>query len=215
MSLQRNANFKDLSSLKFGSLTAMYVDDKKTTPQHIYWLCQCDCGKTRSLQPYQLTSGLVTSCGCQNLKTKKGVIISKNRRLYSLYSSMIARCNNPNSTSYKSYGAKGITVCNEWKEYSAFYKWSMENGYSDNLSIDRIDNSKGYSPQNCRWIPFYDQQKNRTTNVRYTHNGETHIMVEWCKILNFPYSLAKSRRKQAKRENIPPTFDYVFAPKKK
>lgn len=212
--MSRNVNFKNLTNKEFGYLTAISVDDSKSNSNHIYWKCKCACGNTRSLQTYQLTSGKVTSCGCMNKKTKKSEIISKNRRLYSVYYSMLARCNNPKSISYKSYGAKGIKVCEEWKEYSNFYNWSINNGYDDKLSIDRIDNSKGYSPSNCRWIPLSEQTKNRTNNVLYTHNGETYIMSEWCKILDFPFTLAKSRRKEAKKKNIEPTFEYVFAPRK-
>jgi hypothetical protein len=213
--MSRNVNFKNLTNKEFGYLTAICVDDSKSNSKHTYWKCKCVCGNTRSLQTYQLTSGKVTSCGCMNKKTKKSEIISKNRRLYSVYCSMLARCNNPKSISYKSYGAKGIKVCEEWKEYSNFYEWSINNGYDDKLSIDRIDNSKGYSPSNCRWIPLSEQAKNRTNNVLYTHNGETHIMSEWCKILGFSFTLAKSRRKEAKKKNIEPTFEYVFAPKQK
>lgn len=211
--MSRNVNFKNLTNKKFGYLTPICVDESKKPSSHTYWICKCVCGKTRSLQTHQLTSGKVTSCGCMNKRSKKSSIVSKDKRLYSLYSSMVARCNNPKSISYKSYGAKGIKVCTEWLNYSCFYKWAKNNGYKDGLSIDRIDNTKGYNPSNCRWIPLCEQYKNKTNNVRFTHNEETHIMSEWCKILGFSYTLAKSRRKEAKKRNIEPTFEYVFAPK--
>ena len=210
--MQRNVSFKDLTNKTFGYLTPLYVT--KTENKHTYWLCKCVCGATRILQVHQLTSGKVTSCGCMNNKTQKSIVISKHKRLYTIYSSMIARCRNPKSKSYPYYGGKGITVFSSWKEnFESFVKWSLVNGYNDSLSIDRIDNSKGYSPDNCRWVELKEQFKNKTNNVFYTHNNETHTMAEWCRILNFSIDLAKSRRKQAKKRNIEPTFEYVFAPK--
>ena len=212
--MQRNPNFKDLSNKTFGYLTPLYVD--KTKNKHTYWFCKCICGKTRVLQSYQLTSGKVTSCGCMNTRTQKSSIIFPNKRMYSVYSSMIARCHNPKSSSYKSYGAKGIKVCDEWKNsFESFLRWSLNHGYNDSLSIDRIDNSKGYNPENCRWIPLPEQHINKTNNVFYTHNNETHTMTEWCRMLDFSIDLAKSRRKQAKQSNIEPTFEYVFSPTKR
>lgn len=212
--MQRNPNFKDLSNKTFGYLTPLYVEKSKN--KHIYWLCKCVCGNCRLLQTYQLTSGKVTSCGCMNEKTKKSAIIAQNQRMYTVYSSMIARCYNPKSISYKYYGAKGIKVCSQWKRsFKSFVDWSLQNGYNDCLSIDRIDNTKGYSPNNCRWVPLSEQFSNRTNNVFYTHDGETHTMSEWCKILGFSYELAKKRRSRAKLKLIEPTFEYVFSPLKR
>lgn len=214
--MSKNHNFKNLKNNVFGFLTAISIDTSKSNSQHTYWICKCVCGKTRSLATYQLTSGRVTSCGCQNPRAKKSQIISTRKRMYSVYSSMLARCFNPKSISYKSYGAKGITVCDEWKnDFASFANWAENNGYSDGLSIDRIDNSKGYSPTNCRWVLPSEQYRNKTTSVFYTHNGETHNLKEWCAILDFDYILAKSRRKEAKKKNIIPTFEYVFAPPKR
>lgn len=212
--MQKNANFKNLTSQIFGYLKVVSIDEERTTSNRTYWKCVCVCGKTRSFQTCQLTSGRVTSCGCKNPRTQRLITLTQ-KRIYTIYNSMLARCNNPKSISYKYYGAKGITVCNEWENsFKAFVEWSVSNGYNDTLSIDRIDNSKGYCPSNCRWIPLCEQAQNKTTTVKYTHNGETHNLKEWCNILNFNYVLAKSRRKEAKRKNIEPTFEYVFAPPK-
>lgn len=204
---------KDLTNKKFGHLTAIYFDELRSRNNHTYWVCKCVCGNTRTLQTSQLTSGKVTSCGCQNTKAKKGKIISKNPRLYTLYSSMIARCTNPNSISYKYYGMKGIKVCQEWlSDFQSFCEWALSAGYKDGLSIDRIDNSKGYCPENCRWITFHEQVNHKDNSVIYEHDGQRHTMAEWCNILGFSYTLAKSRRKEAKAKGITPTFEYVFAP---
>lgn len=213
--MQRNIRFKDLTNQQFGYLTALYVDKSKSTTHHTYWICQCVCGETRSLQTYQLTSRKVTSCGCKNLFRKKNYA-TKDVRLYSIYNAMIQRCYNPKCVGYKSYGKKGIYVCDEWKnDFSSFQQWAYSNGYQSPLSIDRIDNAKGYEPSNCRWIPFAEQSRNKTNNVNLTHNNETHIMSEWCELLNFPYSLAKSRSKYLRKNGLELTFEYIFAPNKK
>lgn len=209
------ADFKNVAGKQFGKLTALYVEKpphiKKT--KHTYWLCKCDCGNTRHVPLYRLTSGEVTSCGC--VKPPIG-ITTKYHRLYALYSSMIARCENQKSPSYKCYGRKGISICEEWRtDFRKFLNWSLSNGYNDSLSIDRIDNTKGYSPSNCRWVTMHEQANNKSNNVLYEHSGITHTMAEWCDILDFSYMLAKSRRKYAKAKGITPTFEYVFAPPRK
>lgn len=106
-----------------------------------------------------------------------------NSRLYHAWSAMKQRCSNPNNRKYDSYGGRGITVCDEWaNSYLAFKKWAIENGYSDCLTIDRIDNEKGYSPDNCRWITNKDQQRNKRNNRLVTINGETKTLAEWSEI---------------------------------
>lgn len=100
-----------------------------------------------------------------------------------MWCGMKERCNNPNSDNYKWYGALGITVCDEWTNFINFYNWAIENGWEDGLTIDRIDYSKGYSPDNCRFITMKEQCKNRRSNVYITVDGETHIQCEWAEIL--------------------------------
>lgn len=206
---------KNLTNQTFGYLTPLYIDPNKNS-KHRYWVCRCICGKERSLQTYQLTSGKVTSCGCMNRRKKTSSETQCYKRLYNLYCAMIARCHNPKSISFKSYGQKGIYVCDEWRNnFIAFKNWSLKNGYNDTLSIDRIDNSKGYNPSNCRWVSKSDQQQNRSNNIWIEHDGIRHIMAEWCKILNFPFYLAKSRVRELKLKNKPISFDYIFSPKKR
>lgn len=119
----------------------------------------------------------------------------KNTRLNGIYAHMKTRCYNPKSDHYQYYGARGITICDEWlntertdgansmtKGYEAFKKWSLENGYADNLTIDRIDVNKGYCPENCRWVTRKVQQNNTRRNHLLTYKGETKNITEWSEI---------------------------------
>ena len=104
-------------------------------------------------------------------------------RIDNIYGHMIRRCYSPKSNSYKDYGAKGITVCDEWRnDKKKFFEWSMENGYAENLTLDRIDCTKGYSPENCRWVGWLQQQNNRSNNRHIEIDGEIRTVSEWSRI---------------------------------
>ena len=108
-----------------------------------------------------------------------------NSRLYRIWGHMKNRCIATKGSEYRNYASRGITVCDEWKnDFLTFYNWAMANGYSDNLSIDRINNDKGYYPDNCRWATAKQQVNNTRINHRITFNGETHTVSEWAQILN-------------------------------
>lgn len=102
---------------------------------------------------------------------------------YKRWRAMINRCYNKNHTYYYNYGGRGITVCEEWRNsYNCFCKWANDNGYKEGLTLDRIDNNKGYSPENCRWATKKQQGRNQRTNHKITINGETKLMCEWAEI---------------------------------
>lgn len=104
-------------------------------------------------------------------------------RLDNIYCKMISRCYKPQDVGYQLYGGRGITVCDEWKnDKMSFFKWALNNGYTEELTLDRIDVNKGYSPDNCRWTNWIVQQNNRRTNHRVEINGETHTVAEWSRI---------------------------------
>ena len=116
--------------------------------------------------------------------------------LNKIWRSMRRRCNNQSSSSYQRYGGRGISVCDEWNNFETFYRWAISNGWADGLSIDRIDNDRGYSPDNCRFASRKEQSRNRRTNVSITVNGITKLQIEWAELLGLSYntiSVWKSR----------------------
>ena len=109
----------------------------------------------------------------------------RHTRIYSIWCDMKKRCNNPKCKNYIRYGANGITVCSEWNDnFVAFYEWSMKNGYKNGLTLDRIKNDKGYSPDNCRWVTMREQNNNRANNIKVTYQGKTQTLKQWCDELN-------------------------------
>lgn len=117
----------------------------------------------------------------------------KHSRLYHIWCNMKARCTNPNHDFYNQYGGKGITVCEEWNEFIPFRDWAMNNGYSDNLTIDRENPNEGYSPQNCRWVGMKTQENNRTNNRLITFRGITLTVSEWADKIGVPYKTLYTR----------------------
>lgn len=107
-------------------------------------------------------------------------------RLHNIWISMRQRCRTKTCSGYKKYGAKGIRVCKEWEAFENFRDWAIANGYSDNLSIDRIDPKGNYEPSNCRWVTQKVQQNNRSNNIHITCDGETHSPIEWSEITGLP-----------------------------
>lgn len=106
-----------------------------------------------------------------------------NTRLYHIWKSMKQRCNNPKCINYHNYGGKGITVCDEWDDFIQFKDWAMKAGYKDNLTIDRIESSGNYCPDNCRWVTYKIQNNNKNNNIMIEYNGEVHTISEWSNII--------------------------------
>ena len=153
----------DLTGKRFGRL--LVVEKSESKNGYAAWLCRCDCGNEKIISGNELRKGKAKSCGClrKEVATKTFIKHGKtNTLLYEVWKSMKARCNNLNNKRYSSYGGRGITVCDEWREsFQAFYDWAMINGYREGLSIDRIDNDGNYEPSNCRWATASEQQKNK------------------------------------------------------
>lgn len=115
-------------------------------------------------------------------KGKQSGLAGENYRLYKVWHGMLTRCNNPSYAAYHRYGGRGIKVCPDWVNFSVFYEWALENGYRDDLTIDRIDNDLGYSPRNCRWAGKKVQSRNRENNVLHEYKGQHKTLPEWAEI---------------------------------
>lgn len=114
-------------------------------------------------------------------------------KLYCVWVAMRQRCDNPNNRDYKYYGAKGVKVCEEWYDYLSFKDWATKSGYSDGLTIDRVNTYGDYSPDNCRWITIVEQQQNKSNSRLITYKGETHNLTEWSKITGISREALKHR----------------------
>lgn len=111
---------------------------------------------------------------------------------------MISRCENEYETSYPRYGAKGISVCDEWHDFLTFYQWAMDAGYSDELTIDRVDSRGNYCPDNCRWATYKQQARNQSSNIMVEYKGETKTLAEWAEIYSLPYKSVHLRYRKYK-----------------
>lgn len=116
-------------------------------------------------------------------------------RIYRIWTAMKRRCSNPNYHEYYLYGGRGITYCDEWEEFEPFYEWAMASGYSDKLTLDRIDNDGNYTPSNCRWITIKKQCMNRRSNVMIEYEGETKPLKQWANDLDLNYKMLHKRHK--------------------
>lgn len=191
---------EDLTGKRFGRLTVVCLDRYEETSHSTRWKCVCDCGKEKSILASCLKTGNTTSCGCysseQKSKRSKTHGVGNESRLYRIWSSMKSRCYSEADRNYKRYGARGITICPEWRsDFAAFQSWAIENGYSDDLSIDRINNDGPYSPENCRWTTKKTQNNNRRTNIYISYNGETHTLAEWAEITGINAATLAARKR--------------------
>lgn len=180
------AKFIDLTGQRFGRLV---VIERAANGKYgdAMWLCQCDCGNKKVVRGGDLRRGSAISCTClqreESSKRLKTHGMSRTR-LYRIRRKIIDRCYNQKHPHYHRYGGRGITLCEEWlNDFLSFYNWSMANGYADNLTIDRIDNDKGYSPENCRWATEKEQHNNTSQNHLITMNGKTQNVTQWCEEL--------------------------------
>lgn len=180
---------------KFNMLTII-SHKKKGKYNCNYFVCKCDCGKITEIKSNHILNDNQLSCGCVRVKyedSKIGTI------LYDTWNRMIHRCYNVDNHKYPRYGARGIVVCDEWKNnYNAFYKWAINNGFKVGLSIDRVNNNGNYEPNNCRWATRKQQMNNTSRNRYITHNNETHTLAEWCEKLGLNYSTVSVRLHRGK-----------------
>lgn len=207
------SNFIDLTGKKFGRLTVIKrVENSKNGSAR--WECKCECGKKTITLANHLKDGHTKSCGCYSKEVAKNKALNnkyfykhglfsdkKYVRLSHILNSMKKRCYNINNQNYKYYGGRGIKICNEWLDEENgllnFYNWAINNGYKENLSIDRINVNGNYEPDNCRWATPKVQANNRTSNRMITYNEKTYNVTQWAEKLNMkPRVLADRIRRQ-------------------
>jgi hypothetical protein len=114
-------------------------------------------------------------------------------RLFKIWEGMLDRCNRPTHRYFNDYGGRGISVCDEWKEFVPFYEWAVASGYSDGLSLDRKDNNKGYSPDNCRWATMKEQQNNKRSNRKVSYRGDSYTVTQLAEIAGLKKTTLKER----------------------
>ena len=186
--------FIDMTGKRYGMLTVLHrnAEDRGNGQKPVVkWVCRCDCGKIISVKSDALRCGHTISCGCRKVKHMESY--NHRTRLYNIWKCMRQRCNNPNNPSYRNYGAKGVRICDEWKEFAGFRNWAMANGYKESLSIDRIDVNGNYEPDNCRWADDTTQANNTTRNRLIDFHGEMLTMAEIARKLGTTYSTIQHR----------------------
>lgn len=178
----------DLTGQKFGRLTVMEPYGVNSSGNQL-WKCKCDCGNDYITESYHLRKGLTVSCGCYRKDYPPAYKHGKHEsRLYNIWHGIKQRCCNAKNAAYERYGGRGITLCDEWRDsFETFYNWAIANGYADNLTLDRVDNGSGYSPDNCRWATRKMQQNNMRTNRLITYNGKTQSLKQWAAELGINY----------------------------
>ena len=186
---------KDLSNEKFGRLEVIKRGryDRKS-----YWICKCDCGKEVEVSSDKLGSGHTRSCGCyrdEQISKSNGTHHMSGTRFYITWRNMVRRCHDVRDSAYARYGGIGLTVEENWHMFENFMD-DMFATYEENLQIDRIDNAKGYSKDNCRWVSCKQNNNNRRNNIRIRIDGVTKNLCEWCEDYKLPYPMIYARIKR-------------------
>lgn len=180
------SKIRDFTNKKIGDLVVkkfLYADKKNR-----FWLCECICGEIFIKTTKMLARGKYFCIKKQKENTKYIY------RIRNVFYNMKDRCYDKRNKSYKNYGGRGITVCDEWlNSVDSFVEWSLKNGYNENLEIDRIDNDKGYSPENCRWATREEQANNKRTVLKIEYQGKTQGLRKWCRELGLPYRKTHKR----------------------
>ena len=180
-----------------------------------YFLCRCECGNTGIVSISNLSGGHSKSCRCYErelnklLKTTHG---GSKTRLYEIWSGMKKRCLNARHHAFKYYGGRGITVCEEWLNFTGFQTWAFANGYHGDLTIDRIDNDGNYDEGNCRWVPISAQNNNKSSSRSITFRGTTKTLIDWSRELGISYTTLHGRLRRGwpveSALTVPPKKEY-------
>lgn len=205
----------DLTGKRFGRLEVIGFHD--TGSRKTYYVCQCDCGNVKVIRADALVGGMTKSCGCLKKEQDKINLTANHShkmsgtRLYEIWQGMKSRCYKKHDARYGRYGGRGVIVCEEWKnDFKAFYDWAISNGYSDKLTIDRIDNNGNYEPKNCRWATMKEQCNNRNSNINITIGNTTKNLMQWCETFNVDYKTVYARYQRNGFESIDRLFNDIL-----
>lgn len=160
----------------------------KIKPYSYDWLCQCDCGKKTTVKQVNLRTGNTSSCGCLRIEQLRKVILIHGKtkmQIFKIWSNMIQRCTNPNSTGWKNYGGRGIKVCAMWYSFINFYRDMGDPPLG--LTLERKNNNGDYNPENCIWASIKKQSLNKRNNRLITFNGITQSLIQWSEQTQIPY----------------------------
>lgn len=186
---------EDFIGKSFGYWTVISSLENKSNKKS--FLCRCRCGKERVVNANTLKLGTSKSCGCYHMdemKERQTTHGQTGTRIFNIYCNIKQRCYNENNKRFHDYGGRGIRMCEEWSNsFQSFYEWSIENGYSEELTIDRKDVNGNYEPQNCRWATMIEQANNKRTNINFTFFGVTKNLKEWCNCIGENYNKMYSR----------------------
>lgn len=182
----------DMAGQRFGRLTVVSRAENSKSNK-VRWLCVCDCGGNTITSRKHLISGASKSCGCyrRELGKKKVTHGMKNTRLYRIWSGMKDRTTNPNSKYWNDYGGRGILICDKWLAFENFMDWAINSGYSEELTIDRVDVNGNYEPSNCRWSTYLEQENNRRNTFYCNYQGEVIPIMELSRKLNISRYMCK------------------------
>lgn len=164
----------NLIGQRFGKLVVLELCKERAPDRHYLWRCKCDCGNYKNIMGKFLKSGHSKSCGCI---TKRPY--DTKSRLYHIWCGMKQRCFIKKSDAYNNYGGRGIVVCDEWKnDFISFQNWAFDNGYEDNLTIERLNVNDGYNPSNCTWITKEEQACNKRNNHFFVKDGRKRTVAD-------------------------------------
>ena len=179
---------KELAGIRNGNMRVMGFSH--TYNKSSYWNCKCDCGNEVVLRSDEVKAKKHQSCGCKYVHPNK-THGKKKTKLYRVWSSMKERCLNPDHHAYENYGGRGITVCRRWHKFENFYADMGEP--ESGMTLDRMNNNKGYSPRNCRWADWKTQNRNTTRNRMIKYKGKTRSISEWAEIYGIEAYLLRQR----------------------
>jgi hypothetical protein len=198
-----------LTGKRFGRLT---VTGLSHIDKHAFWLCKCDCGANTTVRGTNLTrmKKPTKSCGCLQVEsaTTHG---KRTHPLYNIWTEMNRRCRATNRNNSDTYSLKGISVCERWQGNNGFTNWLGDMGErpTDNHTLERIDNNKGYSPENCRWATKAEQNRNRSDTTRLVYNGKKMCAAELARIIGInPSTVRRRHHKGQSGDEIAAHFGY-------